>query len=315
MININSLTATYNFGEELSKTSEGISLWEKYDILKAELSSKTWFFYQKAIDSCAFSHYFSFEHAYKKIEILYYEKNETYQECYIELRDCKELKQIIKEASQIGAELDSLILHTLQRVPLKDNEGLLNSYKLYRSWMDLFYQLHSTKMLAFLQECKKLMVSSDNNYHIFSESKNKFPFSKFNRSIINNLAKNDLEKEMLMSFEFFDSIRNLIPQLIFDTHFRRLFKLEKNDVVYYKEKMKNNIRAYLIEISVDEFQSHKGDFIFLFEGNKLKDIGVIKKEKIEYNEIQSGYTLKISGILYPEKDFDLLIPTILRITK
>lgn len=70
MININTLIAAYDFGNELVNTSIGSTLYQLYGDLMSQLSPETWSLYITGMKTCRFSHYYSFECAYKMIEAI-----------------------------------------------------------------------------------------------------------------------------------------------------------------------------------------------------------------------------------------------------
>ncbi|MEC1719044.1 hypothetical protein [Schinkia azotoformans] len=308
MIDINTLVAAYHFGNKISNTSFGRTLHLRYNGIKSNLSPETWSLYQDAIKTCSFQHYYSFGLAYKKVEAVCAEKEGNFQKSIIELQGCYELHSLIEEAEQLGRDLENSLLQMFVRLPSKNISGTFDSLDLYRAWMNVFYQLQSTKLLSYLHQHKLNIVNKQGNIQKFMESKEVYPFSRHNRILIRKLAIMVTDKDIMYSLELFDGLRNSILQVIFETHFNFLFRLNKNEIVDYREKERNKVRVFTTKVFGTEVFRYQGCFILLFENNTLQDIGLIKRRVGRNLEMGDKSFSTIEGLLYPKTDYNLFVP-------
>ncbi|RKL64819.1 hypothetical protein CR203_24240 [Salipaludibacillus neizhouensis] len=303
MIDINTLVASYHFGDKISKTSFGRTLHLRYNDIKSKLSPETWSLYQNGINTCSFQHYYSFGLAYKKIEAVCSEKEGYFQKHLTELQDCSEVHSLIKDGDQLGRDLENSLHQMFARLPSKNISGTFNSLDLYRAWMNVFFQLQSTKLFSYLRQHKANIENKQGNVQEFMESKEVIPFSRHNRIIIRKLAKKGTDKDIMYSLEFFDSLRNSVLQVIFETH----FKLNKNEIVEYREKERNKVRVFSTKVFGTEAFKYQGNFILLFENNTLQDIGLIKRRVGRNLEMGDKSISTIEGLLYPKSDYNLFV--------
>ncbi|MCB6219951.1 hypothetical protein [Bacillus paralicheniformis] len=308
VIDINTLLAAYHFGNKISKSSFGRTLLLRYNDIKSELSPEAWSLYQDAIKTCSFQHYYSFGIAYKKIEAACSKKEGYFQKSFTELQDCSEVHLLIEEGDQLGRELENSLLQMFARLPSKNISGTFNSFDLYRAWMNVFYQLQSTKLISYLHQHKANIENKQGNVQEFMQSKEVYPFSKNNRILIRKLAVKGTDKDIMYSLEFFDGLRNSVLQVIFETHFNRLIKLNKNEIVDYREKERNKVRAFSTKVFGTEVFRYQGIFILLFENNTLQEIGLIKRRVGRNLEMGDKSILTIEGLLYPKTDYNLFVP-------
>ncbi|WP_203289539.1 hypothetical protein [Metabacillus sp. cB07] len=305
MIKINTLLAAYNFGKKFSKTSFGRTFFLRYKDIKSELSPETWSLYQNAMRTCSFQHYFCFGLAYKKIEAAC---SEDYKESFAELENCSEVHSLIEEGDKIGRDLENYLIQMFAKLPLRDASVPYHSLDLYRDWMKIFYQLHSTKLFSYLHQHKANIENKQENVQKFIETKEITPFSKHNREIIRKLAINETDKDSMYSFEFFESIRNLVLQVIFETHFNLNFHLNRNEIVHYREKVRNKFRVFSTKVFGTGVFRYQGNFILLLENNELQDIGLIKRKVGRNMDLGKKSVLTIEGLLYPKNDYNLFVP-------
>jgi hypothetical protein len=308
VININTLIAAYDFGNELVNTSIGSTLYQLYGDLMSQLSPETWSLYITGMKTCRFSHYYSFECAYKMIEAIASKNEISYKKCFIELRDCEKLQTLIEKSNQIARESQKLLLHTLAKLPSKEKSEIFESIELYRAWMNVFYHLHSTKLFAYMHKHKDIIKSKQENTQQYLELKKVYPFSKHNRLLIKKLAEKETDIDIMYFYEFFDSLRNLILQIIFETHFNRSLKLNKGEAIQYREKELNNIRVLSTRFYMTEAFKNNGMFILLFDQNTLQDIGLITRTIEKYKENGEKPIKIVKGILYPRNDYHLFLP-------
>ncbi|MDA2207820.1 hypothetical protein PDN36_24570 [Bacillus cereus] len=304
MIDMNTLIAAYNFGNQIAKVS---TLHQKYNYIKSKLPMETWSLYQDAINTCSLAHYYSFGLAYRKIEAVC-GKDGFYKECFIELNDCSEVHLLIKEGDQLGKNLDNSLLQMLVGLPSRDISINLNSLDLYRAWMNVFYQLHSTKLFTYLHQHKATVEKKQSNVQQFLESKEIYPFSRYNRLLIRKLAIKGIDKDIMYFLEFFDGLRNSVLQIIYESHFNRSLKLNKNEIVDYREKEQNKFRVFSAKVFGTELFRYKGNFILLFENNIVEEIGLIKRRVGRNLEKGDKAISTIDGLLYPKVDYNLLLP-------
>ncbi|PAY14888.1 hypothetical protein [Bacillus sp. 7705b] len=309
MIDINTLVASYHLGNEIAKTSFGRTLHQRYNHLKSKLSPETYSLYQDVIKTCPFQHYYSFELAYKKIQAVYSEKEGSYQKSFFELQDCSEVHSLIDEGNQLGRDIENSLLQMFVGLPLKNNSGTFKSLNLYRAWINLFYQLHSTKIFSYLHQYKAIIENKQGNTQQLIKLKNFYPFSKHNRVLISKLAKNKTDKNIMYSLELFDVLKNSVFQIIFETHFNRLPRLDKNEIVDYREKARNKVRVFSTKVFDIEVFEYQGNFTLLFENNTIKDIGWIKR-RLARDLMDDKSYLTIEGLLYPKIDYNLFAANI-----
>jgi len=310
VININTLISAYHFGKKIADTYIGSTLYQKFNDIKNRISPKTWLIFNESINTCFFSHYYSFGYAYKKIKDVSLEKEGFYKKCFIELQDCSEVQSLIEEGNQLAKEMENSLFQMLANLPSREPTGIFNSLELYRAWMNVFYQLHSTKLFAYLHHHKDIIKNKQENIHQFLASKKVFPFSKHNRLLIRKLAKKETDYDTMYFYEFFDSLRNSILQVTFETHFKRSLILNKNEMVEYKEKKINKIRVFSTKVYGSDIFRYNGSFILLAENNKLKDIGLIKRRVGRNIELGDESLSTIEGLLYPKKDYKLFVPDV-----
>lgn len=308
MININTLIAAYDFGNEIANTSIGSTLYQLYGDLKSQLSPETWSLYIAGIKTCRFSHYYSFECAYKIIEDLASQNEISYKKCFTELQKCENLQTLIEKSNQIARELQNLLLHTLAKLPSKETSEIFESIDLYRAWMNVFYHLHSTKIFAYMQKHKDVIKNKQDNTQKYLDLKTMYPFSKHNRILINRLAEKETDIDIMYFYEFFDSLRNSMLQIIFETHFDHSLKLNKGEAIHYREKELKNIRVFSTRLFMTESFKNNGMFILLFDQDTLQDIGLITRVIEKYKENGEKPIKIVKGILYPRNDFHLFLP-------
>lgn len=140
------------------------------------------------------------------------------------------------------------------------------------------------------------------------ESKEVYPFSRQNRILIRKLDIKGTHKEIMYSLEFFDGLRNSILQVIFETHFNRSFTLNKNEIVEYKEKKRNKVRVFSTKVFGTDVFKYKGNFVLLYENNKLQEVGLIKRRVGRNLEMGDKSISTIEGLLYPKNDYNLFVP-------
>lgn len=312
MININTLVASYHFGSKLAETPFGRKFHLRYKDIKNKLSPETWNLYLDAIKKFTFQHYFSFDLAYKKIKDICSGKEEYFQESFIELQNCSELHTLIEEGNQIGRDLEDSLNQMFASIPTKSTSGIFDSLDLYRAWMDVFYQMHSTKLFSYLHQHKANIQNKQGNVQKFIKSKEIYPFSRQNRILIRNLTNKRSDIDIMYSVEFFDSLRNSILQVIFETHLNYHLRLNKNEISNFREKEQNKVRVFSTKlIGADAFK-YQGNFIMFIEDNILQDIGLIRRRVGRYLELNERFITTIEGTLYPKTDYHLLaigVPT------
>lgn len=308
MIDINTLLAAYHFGNKISKSPFGRTLFLRYNDIKSKLSSEAWSLYQDAITTCSFQHYYSFGLAYKKIEAVCSKKEGYFQKSFAELQDCSEVHLLIEEGNQLGRDLENSLLQMFTRLPSKNISGTFNSFDLYRAWMNVFYQLQSTKLIGYLHQHKANIENQQGNVQEFMQTKEVYPFSRNNRILIRKLAVKENDKDIMYSLEFFDGLRNSVLQVIFETHFNRLFKLNKNEIVDYREKERNKVRVFSTKAFGTEVFRYQGIFILLLENNTIQEIGLIKRRVGRNLDMGDKSISTIEGLLYPKNDYNLFVP-------
>ncbi|CUB29189.1 hypothetical protein ABEW26_20155 [Bacillus subtilis] len=308
MIDINTLLAAYHFGNKISKSPFGRTLFLRFNDIKIKLSPEAWSLYHDAIKTCLFQHYYSFGLAYKKIEAICSKKEGYLQKSFTELQDCSEVHLLIEEGDQLGRDLENSLFQMFARLPSKNISGTFNSFDLYRAWMNVFYQLQSTKLLTYLHQHKSNIENKQGNVQKFMESKEVYPFSRQNRILIRKLDIKGTHKEIMYSLEFFDGLRNSILQVIFETHFNRSFTLNKNEIVEYKEKKRNKVRVFSTKVFGTDVFKYKGNFVLLYENNKLQEVGLIKRRVGRNLEMGDKSISTIEGLLYPKNDYNLFVP-------
>lgn len=302
---INTLIAAYQFAKELKETSCGKDVYEGFYRLKERLSDKAWSIYRDVIYTCKFDHYFCFGIAYKKIELSQSEKDNAYlRDVFVELRDCSELHSFIKLSDKLARDLEQSYIDLNKNLPIMGNEGARYSFELYRAWLDLFYNLHNTKIFYYLHTKIGNERLKDESIKNYLEQREVYPFSSRNRRLIRRLGGNEHDQRDMRFLEFFESTRRNVFQLIYEIHLDFHLEIDKEEVIQFREKEFDKIRAYKVKINGIRGFS-RGDFLILYEDGKLQDIGIIqRKTVIDFEKGEKALSI-ITALLYPRTDQEL----------
>lgn len=295
------MIAAYQFAREVYESPLGKDLYKRFYDLSDILSKKTLSTYKSVIETCGFNHYYSFGIAYKKIEVsLSSNHNSSFKDIFEELKNCTHLHSLITDCDKVGQDLEDSYIELSKNLPILGNKNILNSFRLYRTWLDLFYYLHNTKFFYYLHNKigqEKLKNESIQNF-IAQRSDN--PFSSRNRRLIRRLGENQHNQYDLWFLEFFESTRRNIPQLIFEVHFQLQLDIKKENTIQFRENEIDKLRAYKLKTN-DLCGLTRGNFLMLYKGDELQDIGVINFTKSE------DASSIISGVLYPRIDQELFL--------
>jgi len=305
VLRINTLIATYQFAQEIHESPNGKDLYKRFYDLSETLSEKAWSIYRDVIQTCKFNHYYSFGMAYKKIEASQSGNSSAYfEDVFKELRNCINLHSFINDCDKVGQDLEESYIELNKNLPMLGNEGILNSFELYRTWLDLFYYLHNTKFFYYLHSKMGKERLKDKSIQKFLEQRKDRPFSSRNRRLIRRLGRSKHNRRDMWFLEFFESTRRNVSQLIFEIHFDLQLEIKKENTTQFRTNEIEKIRIYKIKIN-GLCGSSRGDFLILYEGGELQDIGVInRKSVINISESESASSI-ISGILYPRIDQEL----------
>ncbi|WP_349729917.1 hypothetical protein [Peribacillus frigoritolerans] len=93
-------------------------------------------------------------------------------------------------------------------------------------------------------------------------------------------------------------------QLIFETHLGIQLEINKEGTIQFRKNKFDKIRAYKIKIN-GLWGLSKGDFLILYEGGKLQDIGIIQRKIIPNLEKGEKAVSIITALLYPRTDQEL----------
>lgn len=305
VFNINALIAAYEFAKELKKTSCGKDLYKGFYELKENLSERAWSFYRDVIYTCKFNHYFSFGIAYKKIEDSQTSNSSAYfKEVFVELRDCNELHSFIKLSDKLAEELEQSFIEMTKNLPIMGDKGIPRSFELFRSWLDLFYNLHNTKIFYYLHSKIGKGRLKDKLIQEYLEQREVYPFSSQNRRLIRRLGRSERDQRDMWFLEFFESTRRNMFQLIFETHFGFQLEINKEETFQFRVNELGKMRTYKIKIN-GLWGLSRGDFVILYEGSKLQDIGIVQRKNVT-NLLDGEKAISIiTGLLYPRIDQEL----------
>jgi hypothetical protein len=308
VLKINTLISAYNLGKEIRETVEGKEIYERVTNLKKHLSLEAWSAYNSLIFSCETDHYYTFDLAYKKIEYAAANGISNYKKVFQELKSDSELHKVIEQSRQMAIDIEDLF-RKITAGPIPNQiSNQYNSSRLHRTILNLFYHLHSTKFLYYIQKLHK-SISDEYRKKLleYSELKVPVPLAKHNRVLINKLSKDKKTKENLYFTEIFDSIKKYVLQLIFETHFNFNVSVYENNIVWYKEKELNKIRIFKSSIT-GVGNITKGNFVLYFKEKRLKEVGLIFSKIIKNLEDDKIRSNIIKGMLYPIEDENLFIP-------
>lgn len=303
---VNTLIAAYQFGKEMKETSQGKDIYEGFYGLKDFLSKTAWSIYREVVYNCQFDHYFSFEIAYKKIELSQEENNASFKNTFIEMRDCSELHSFIKLSNDFARNLEDSYIELTKKLPMKSNGGIIDYFPLYRSWLDLFYNFHNTKFYYNLHSKIGSKRLKDKTIQEYFEQREMYPFSSINRRLIRSLAKSERDLQDLWTLEYFESIRKNVFQLIFETHLDIQLEINKVNEMHFRESEIGKIRACKIKIHGLSGLS-RGNFMILYLDGKLEDIGLIQSKTVFNLEKGEEAISIITALLYPKIDKELLV--------
>jgi|SRR5690625_18775 len=303
VFNINTLSATLQFAKELKSTLYGNDLYNKFYLLKETLSIRTWSTYIDIVKSCNFDHYFSFDIAYKKLEHSLLGENTHLNNVIIELNASKELHSLINLSNKYGEKLEKSYVELSSNLPIKDDNNFFYSFQLYRSWLDMFYSLHSTKFFYYLQS--KIGKENFKNKLIqqYLNQREDYPFSSQNRKLVRELSS-ELNEHDLWFLEFIESTRRSIFQLIFETHFDFSLEIRKEEAVQIQTKKSKNIRLCKIKIK-GLYGLSQAKFIILYKDDEIQDIGIIQRRTVNSIERGEDALSIINVLLYPKDDQEL----------
>ncbi len=298
---INTLVAAHGLGLEIKQTSVGLQLYEKVKMLKKQLSEEAWSMYDSVLKSCGTVHYDSFKVALETISYMKSSDNLGVSTICQELFNSSELHEIIHQSTQFARHMESFFLKILSG-PVPDKiSNELNTLKLHRAALNLFYNFHNTKFFSYLHEEIGQEKMKNPIVEEYILSKNPVALSKSNRRLIDKLVRDKNMKDLLYFIEIFDGIKSFVLQLIFETHFDLLLSIEKKDMFKYNEKECSNIRMFKAKTpNIDVF--NRGNFLFFYDGETIEDIGLIYKKIVRNMEDEKIRTTIIEGIIYPTND-------------
>lgn len=303
VFNINTLIATYQFAKELKRTSYGKDLYNKFYLLKDNLSIRTWSIYRDVIKTCKFDHYFSFGIAYKKIEHSQLGGNTHLKNIFIELSDSEELHYLINSSDKFGEKLEQSYLELLKKSPIRENNDFLNSFQLYRRWLDLFYNLHNTKIFYYLYSKIGKEGIENKSIQEYLDERENYPFSSRNRRLIRGLG-NEINERDIWSIEFLEIIRESVSQLIFETHFDFQLEINREETTQIQTKKVEDIRLCKVKIK-GLYGLSQGSFLILCENDEVQDIGFIQRKSVDGIEKEESALSTIIVLLYPMDDEEL----------
>lgn len=305
VLNINTLIAAYRFAQELNKTSYGKNLYEAFWSFKKNFSERTWSIYRDVIDTCKFSHYYSFGIAYKKIEDSQSENSSAYfKDVFMELKNCNDLHIFIENCDNIARDLEQSYLELTKNLPIMNQEGITHSFELYRAWLDLFYNIHNTKVFYYLHSKIGKERLKDKSIQEYFKQRDVYPFSSRNRRLIRRLGRSNRDQRDMWFLEFFESTRRNVAQLIFETHFGLQLEINKEETLKYRENEVDIMRTYKIKIN-GLWGLSRGDFLILSEDGELQDIGIVQRKSV-INILEEENALSIlTGLFYPRTDQEL----------
>lgn len=304
---MNTLISAYNFGNTFSKTYLGNQLYGNYSNIQKSISNKAWGIYRKAVFVNSENHYFSFKLAFERIKYLSEKEEGFYKEIFDELNSCSELHLLMEESERFGGNLQDLIDKMINNTPTASDFNLMKSSDLYRVGLDLFYCFQSTKFLIVFHEYK---INSKKNYSIidkYLQERIDRPFSTLNRNLIQKIMKSELDQKLMNVMEFLDGFKSFVPRLIFDIHFDNVYKVNDNETTLYRERIINDFRIFSFKKMGLDFFNSRYKFILIFDDNIIKDIGYIKKIKINNMELGPNATSFVYGVLYPTKDYNIFL--------
>ncbi|NGY80543.1 hypothetical protein F6Y02_41555 (plasmid) [Bacillus megaterium] len=303
MSTINTLIAAFNLGIEIRKTKIGNEILESVKNLKKSLTKETWSTYYTALQSCETAHYHSFKVAYKKIESMESNDYPNIKIIMQELENSTELKSLIQKTSRLAINIDTLFLKMLYSpVPYKICDEL-NTLKLHRACLSLFYYLHNTKFFYNLSQNIGKEKLADPLIKEYELSKEQIPMSKYNRDLIHRLSPDESMKNSLYFIEVFESIKDFTLQFIFETHFNLNLKIEGRNFIKYKERKINKIQTF--KGRIPNTVSNSGKYIIIYEEEKIKKIGLILTKITRWGENEDKCHTTIQGLIYPSNDYNL----------
>lgn len=303
VFNINTLIAAYQFAKELKKTSCGKDVHKGFYGLKESLSERAWSIYRDVIYTCKFNHYFSFGIAYKKIKHSQSEENTYLRDVYIELRDCSELHSFINLSDKLARDLEQSYAELSRNLPIMENGGVPNSFQLYRAWLDLFYNLHSTKFFYYLHSKIGKERLRDKSIQEYLDQREVYPFSSRNRRLIRRLESERDQRDMWF-LEFFEGTRRSVFQLIFETHFGFHLEINKEEAIQVRDNEYSKIRTFKIKIN-SLWGLSRGDFLILHKDGNFQDIGIVQRKIVANLEKGEKALSIITALLYPRTDREL----------
>lgn len=195
-------------------------------------------------------------------------------------------------------------------LPRKDDNDFLNSFQLYRRWLDVFYNLHSTKFLYYLH--LKIGKESFKNKLIqqYLGQREVYPFSSQNRKLVREL-RSELNERDLWFLEFFESTRKSVFQLVFETHFDFSLEISKEEAIQIQTKKLENIRLCKIKIK-GLYGLSQGSFLILYENDEVRDVGIMQRKIVNGIEEGESALSKITVLLYPMKDEELFLSHLMK---
>lgn len=306
MIDINSMASALKIGENFKNSYDGQRLQQSLFDLKEKLADDTFTFYMKIVKNYAYNHFYSFEFAYEHIKINCEKCDDVINDFYIELKKCEEIHSIIRLGNEIGNDFNEAFLSILRDLPVKNSNKLFYTFSIFRSWLDLFYNLHRTKFLYFTKKKFGDDKSKDEFTTNFLKRRNEKIFSSHNRELINLLAHDDQSKSDLWKIEFFGALKTGILQLIFEVTLDFHLVLQKNNASYYKELEIGQLKIVKIKFN-KPVNMFKGGSILIYNDDEIIDIGIILNGSIEYSENKARTLSVITALIYPEIDKNIFI--------
>lgn len=299
---MNIAEASYKVGQALNKIDAGKELLDVIKVTHEKTSPEAWHNFSKLVISNAregFGHYYGIPNAFYLLEA-----NKENQKIDILKREIEEIlsipeyKRLVELGIYFGNAIEELHKEILTPTTPKNFAGDVAKPKLKRKIQDLHVSVQRTAIVKYIFTH---FAKNKKSMQIFSEydsKRSKYPFTKENRLLIQQLSSNSEEVKLLYFNELFSSVFDFMKRLIFETHLGLIIELNETDITSEVIKSINKFGA--IRINTPNPLLMNQGFTFKIVGQGEEKFGLFNKKQFSFS--QDNWNSKLNGYLYPPDD-------------
>ncbi|MGG3450371.1 hypothetical protein ABER98_10890 [Domibacillus aminovorans] len=307
---MNVAEASYKVGQALKKIEAGKELSDVIKVLQEKTSPEAWNNFSKLVISNGregLSHYYGIPNAYYLLEAnKENQKVDVLKKEIEEILSIPEFKRLVELGLDFGNAIEELHKELLTPTIPKNFAGTVAKPKLKRKIQDLHVSVQRTSIIKYVFENfgkndKALEMISD-----YDSKRSKYPFTKENRLLIQQLASNSEEVNLFFSQELFSSVFEFMKRLIFETHLGIIIELEDTNITSQAVKSIHKFSAITLNTPNPILMNQGFTFRMIRQGEE--NFGFLKGKQFSFNSDE--WNCRLTGYLYPQDDkglFDKMI--------